>query len=281
MPSRPPLTSSTSLQALLALEAALPALALLAPHDAELRRAASGPRPFAVTLSVRGLISRCRLAFAADGSVTTDDSVTLGAPALVRRGASSRHQPPGDLRLWFPTSNQFLRATANRPALAIPHSKLTALGQLSRFKAAGKRLDQILRDPSLAPALFAYGNLAVGLAGACAWLRHHPDAPARRAALGDGLLTFACPALPAPLWIDLAALTSGTGSAPRPPVAELSFATLDTLLAELDHSLDSLAALGGGELRIRGHLLIAERLSLVLNEVSRLLNPPAASSPAY
>jgi hypothetical protein len=259
----------TFLTATLTLEAALPALALLAPHDAELRRAASGPRPFAVTLSVRGLASRRRLAFAPDGTVTTDDSTTPGAPA------SSRHPFPRDLRLWFPTANQFLRATANRPALALPHGNLAALGQLSRFKAAGRRLEQLLRDPAVHPALFAYGNLAVGLAGACAWLRHHPDAPARRAALGDGLLTFACPALPAPLWIDLAALTSGTGPAPRPPVAELTFATLGTLLAELAHTLDALAALGGGELRIRGHLLIAERLSLVLNEVSRLLNPPS------
>jgi hypothetical protein len=245
------------LTAALHLEAALPALALLAPHDADLRRAASGPRPFAVTLAVRGLPSRCRLAFATDGSVTT-------APV----------PEPGDLRLWFPTANQFLRATAQRTALAIPHGNIAALGQLSRFQAAGKRLDQLLRDPSLAPALVAFGNLAVGLAGACAWLRHHPDAPARRAALGDGVLTFACPALPPPLWIDLAALTSGTGPAPRPPVTELTFATLDTLLSELDHTLDSLAALGGGELRIRGHLLVAERLSLVPNEVSRLLNPP-------
>jgi hypothetical protein len=232
---------------------------------------------------VRGLPSRCRLAFTADGSVTPGapafsrhpSSVTLGAPAF------SWHPSPGDLRLWFPTAHQFLRATAQRTALALPHGNLAALGQLSRFQSAGQRLDQLLRDPSLAPALFAYGNLAVGLAGACSWLRHHPDAPARRAALGDGVLTFACPALPAPLWIDLAALTTGTGPAPRPPVAELTFATLDTLLAELDHSLDALAALGGGELRIRGHLLVAERLSLVLNEVSRLLNPPAASSPAY
>lgn len=260
MPSRSPcpLTSSTSLQALLALEAALPALGLLAPHDADLRRAAAGPRDFAVALSARGVPAACRLAFAADGSVSA---------AALSRG--------GDLRLWFPSAAQFLRATAQKTALALPLGGWTSLGQLGRFQAAGARLDALLRDASVAPALFAYGNLAVGLAGACAWLRHAPTAPAHRAALGDGVITFACPALPAPLWIDLGALASGVGPAPRPPVAELTFADLDTLLAELDHSLDALAALGGGELRIRGHLLIAERLSLVLNEVSRLLNPPA------
>lgn len=261
MPPRPAPTPApaTSLPALLALEAALPALALLSPHDAELRRAAAGPRAFAVTLTVRGLTPIRRLAFAADGTVTTSGENTSG-----------------DLRLWFPCVRQFQRALDQRPALALPLGGWSSLGQLARFQTAGRRLDALLRDPSIAPSLFAFGNLAVGLAGACSWLRYHPDAPARRVALGDGLITFTCPALPAPLWIDLGALTSGTGPASRTPVAELFFSDLDTLLAELAHKLDSLAALGGGELRIRGHLLIAERLSLVLNEVSRLLNPPAS-----
>jgi hypothetical protein len=245
------------LTALLQLEAALPALALLAPHDSELRRAAAGPGDFAVTLSVRGLPARRRLAFSAAGEVTS--SPTPG---------------PGDLRLWFPGAGPFLRATAQRATLAVPLGNPLKLRQLSRFSAAGKRLDQLVRSPDCAPALFAYGNLAIGLAGAAAWLRAAPAAPAHRAALGTGLVTFACPALPTPLWLDLAALTSGHGPPPRAPIVELFFADLDTLLAELAHRLDALAALGAGELRIRGHLLVAERLSLVLNEVSRLLQPP-------
>lgn len=252
--------TESRLVAALHLSAALPALGLLAPHDADLRRAAAGNRNFAISLSARGVPASCRLAFAADGAV----SAITNAPPRV-----------GDLRLWFPSAGQFLRATSQKSAVALPLGGWTSLGQLGRFQAAGARLDILLRDASVAPALFAYGNLAVGLAGACAWLRHSPSAASHRTALGNGILTFACPALPAPLWIDLGALVSGVGPAPRAAIAELTFTDLHTLLAELDHSLDALAALGGGELRIRGHLLIAERLSLVLNEVSRLLNPPA------
>ncbi|MCX6936545.1 MAG: hypothetical protein NTU80_01400 [Verrucomicrobia bacterium] len=238
------------------LEAVLPALALLAPHDAELRRAAAGSRTFAVALTVRGAAAPRRLAFAAEGGITTASAAQTG-----------------DLRLWFPTAGQFLRVVNQQPALLLPLGGWGSLGQVGRFAAAGRRLDRLLRDPRENPALFAYGNLAVGLAGVAVWLRLHPAGAERRARLGDGVATFACTALPAPLWLDLRTLTSGVGAAPRPPMVELTFADLPTLLAELEHRLDALAALGGGELRIRGHLPVAEGLGLVLNEVSRLLNP--------
>lgn len=249
---------AASLLATLHLEATLPALATLAQHDTRLREAAAGPRAFAITLLTPGCPRPRRLAFTADGIITT-----------------SAAAEPGDLRVWFPTDGQFLRATRHKPALALPLAGWSSLRQLSRFQTASHRLDALLRVPETDPVLFAYGSLVVALAAACAWLRHAPAAPGHRARLGEGIVTFSCPAIPSPLWIDLGHLASGCGPAPRSPVAEVSFHNLDTLLAELTRSLDSLAALGGGELRIRGHLLIVERLSLVLDEVSHLLNPPA------
>ncbi len=252
---------SADLLASLHLDAVLPALALLAPHDAELREAASGRVSFGVTLRTRGLASRRRLAFSPDGAITTATSAERG-----------------DLRLWFPGPGQLVRTMEKRASLVVPTGGWGGLGQLGRFSRAGARLDALLRNPSVSPPLFAFGSLAVGLAGAAVWLRLHPDGASRRAALGDGLVAFSCPALPAPLWIDLSALETGVGPAPRAPITELFFKNLDTLIAELEHRLDALAALGGGELRIRGHLLIAERLGLVLAEVGRLLNPPASSS---
>ncbi len=245
------------LLAALHLEAVLPALALLAPHDAELRRVAAGSRAFAVALTVRGAAAPRRLSFTAEGGISTASVVE-----------------PGDLRLWFPTAAQFLRVVNQQSALLLPLGGWGSLGQVGRFAAAGRRLDQLLREPRENPALFAYGNLAVGLAAVAVWLRLHPAGAERRVRLGEGVVTFACPALPAPLWLDLRSLTSGIGPVPRPPVSEVIFADLPTLMAELEHRLDALAALGGGELRIRGHLPVAEGLGLVLNEVSRLLNPP-------
>ena len=62
--------TETSLKAALYLEAVLPALEHLAPHDEPLRHAAAAPRAFAISLAVRGG-SRRRLAFSADGTVST------------------------------------------------------------------------------------------------------------------------------------------------------------------------------------------------------------------
>jgi hypothetical protein len=253
---------SAALITLLHLEAVLPALAVLAPYDEELRRAAAGTGDFSVVLMTRGVPARCRLTFSAAGSITAAEA-----------------SPSGALRLWFPSPGQFLRTMAQKPACVLPLGGWTALRYVSRFSAAGRRLDELLRDPKPSPALFAFGNLAVGLAGAAALLRYKPDARRQLAGFGEGVVTFACPALPAPLWIDTGTLQWGAGLAPRATLAELVFNDLETLLAELSHRLDALAALGGGELRIRGHLLLAERLGLVLTEVGHLLNPPVSLPP--
>lgn len=246
------------LQAALTLDAALPALAALAPHDSALRTAAAGPRAFAVSLSVRGLPAHRRLAFAADGMIAT-----------------STTPQPGDLRLWFPTAGQFLRTTANRPALVFPLGGFSQLAQIRRFAAAGARLETLLntRSDDARLALHAWGNLHVGLAAAASWLRHHADGPATHARLGCGTVLFACPAFPAPLWLDLATLTTGTGEPSAPVTARITFADLPTLLAELDQQLDAPAALGLGTLRIEGHLPLAENLGLVMLKAGNLLKP--------
>lgn len=246
------------LQATLTLDAALPALAALAPHDSALRAAAAGSRPFAVSLSIHGLPSRRRLAFAADGTITT----------------SSTPQPD-DLRLWFPSASQFLRTTTNHLALVVPLGGFLQLPQARRFSAAGTRLETLLntRTDDARLTLHAWGNLHVGLAAAASWLRHHADGPATHARLGCGTILFACPAFPAPLWLDLATLTTGTGEPSAPVTARITFADLPTLLAELDQKLDAPAALGLGTLRIEGHLPLAENLGLVMLKAGNLLKP--------
>ncbi|HEY8931678.1 MAG TPA: hypothetical protein VIM44_00020, partial [Rariglobus sp.] len=108
-----------TLKALLYLEAVLPALTPLAFHDSALRSAANGPRDFALSLSVRGLAAHRRLVFTSDGIITT-----------------SVAPESGDLRLWFPSVGQFLRAMANHPALALPIGGWGALTQVRRFSAA-------------------------------------------------------------------------------------------------------------------------------------------------
>jgi hypothetical protein len=250
-----------ALKAALYLEAVLPALAVLAARDTALKNAAAGPRPFALTLAVRGQSPR-RLAFATDGTVTT-----------------STTPQPGDLRLWFPSAGQFLRIAANRPALTLPVGGWSQLTQLRRFSSAGARLETLLNTRADAHlVLHAWGSLVVALAASAAWLRHHPDGPATRAHLGNGTAVFECLALPAPLWLDLATLTTGAGEPASPVTARITFADLATVLAELDQQLDAPAALGLGTLRITGRLPLAENLGLLMLKIGSLLKPSSQIS---
>ncbi len=245
-----------SLKAALYLEAVLPALAHLSPHDEELRHAASGPRAFAVSLTVRGGSIR-RLAFSADGTISTGTT-----------------PQPGDLRLWFPAAGQFLRTMENRPALALPVGGWGSLGQVRRFSAAGARLETLLNTRADAHLrLHAWGNVLVGVAAACAWLRHHPDGPALRARLAVGTGVLACPDFPAPIWFDTGALTWGLGEPPAPATVSIVFSNLSVVLAELDNRLDAPAALGLGDLTITGLQPLAEQLGLVMLKAGKLLKP--------
>ncbi len=248
--------TDTSLKAALYLEAVLPALAHLAPHDETLRRAASGPRAFAVSLAVRGGFV-CHLIFSPDGTIAT--------------GATPQ---PRDLRLWFPTAGQFLRTMGNHPALTLPLGGWGSLGQVRRFSAAGARLEILLNTRADAHLrLHAWGNVLVGVAAACAWLRHHPDGPALRARLAVGTGVIACPDFPAPIWFDTGALTWGLGQPPAPAIVSITFTRLSVVLAELDNRLDAPAALGLGDMTITGLQPLAEQLGLVMLKAGKLLKP--------
>jgi hypothetical protein len=241
-------TSSTSFLASLYLDAVLPALVELSAHDAPLRAAASGPRPFALTLDVSHAGSR-HLAFTPEGLISTAAQ-------------------PKSLRLWFPSAGQFLRTTANRPALVLPLAGWSQLPQVRRFSAAGARLETLLNTRADAHlALHAWANLLVGIRAVTTWLRHHP---ADRARFPSGVLVFACPAFPAPLHLDLATLAAGPGE-PAAFTTRITFADLATVLAELDRTLDAPAALGLGTLRIEGHLPLAENLSILMLKAGNLL----------
>lgn len=248
--------SETALKAALYLEAVLPALPLLAAHDAPLAAALSGP-DVAVTFSFPGGPRACV-------------SVTGNRPAF------SREIQPGAVRLWFPTAGRLVRAFdgSGHAALAVPLGGFTRLSRARRLAAAGRRLEAILntREPGHL-ALHAWSNLAVGIHSVITWLRRHPDGPATHARLGRGTVVFACPQFPAPLWLDLGTLTAGTGEPSMPITVRITFTDLATVLAELDHQLDAPAALGLGTLKATGYLPLAENLGLVMLKAGKLLKP--------
>ncbi len=252
-----PSPASARLLATLHLRAVLPQMAILAAEDPVLRAAAAGTTELVLTFEVAG-IGHTALRLHPDGHIQTLDT---DAP------------PPGTLRLWFPTVGQFLRTVEGRSAFVLPRGGLLRLRERSRLEQASRRFEAILRDPAVDARLHALGSLAVGLAAAATWLRTHPAGPALQTELLDGTFTFTCPDLPHAFWFDARTLCSGTGTPPRPPIAETHLDRLETLLAELNHSQDSLAALGAGTLRVRGHLPVMERFNLLLAEVAHLLLP--------
>jgi hypothetical protein len=245
--------SDLHLLAALYVEAVLPAFALLAPHDAPLANALAGP-DFAVSFVGPDRLCGC---LAVNGNVV-----------------STRREPQsGDIRLWFPTANQLVRALdgRGRPALALPLGGFFRIHRVRRLTTAGQRLETLLNTRTEAHlTLHAWANLYVGLCAAAVWLRHHSDGPHTRARLGTGTAVFACPEFPATLWLDLATLTAGIGEPTQSPTVRVE-------LAELDNRLDAPAALGLGTLRISGYLPLAENLGLIMLKAGKLLKEGARS----
>lgn len=237
-------------------------MSLLSEHDSGLSSALAGP---AFALAFCGCrCSSARLVIA-DGRTQRPD------PAMPQ---------PGDLRLWFPGPRWMTRAFEGRSTIALPLGGWRHLRDgLRRFQRAGDRLRTILEDrvATHAPSnpaqqvLHAWGNLAAGLAAAVAWMRAHPNGSVYRKIFGDGIFSFDCDALPAPLWIKPGALRWGAGEPPGASIAHVEFAHVSVLLDELDHRLDALAALGSGDLRITGRLPLVDRLSAVMNQAGALL----------
>lgn len=252
-----PAPEAARLLATLHLRAVLPQMAILAAEDPVLREAAAGATELTLSFEVAG-IGHTALRLLPDGHIQNLDTDAL---------------PPGTLRLWFPTVGQFLRTVEGQSAFVLPRGGWLRLRERARLEQASRHFEAILRDPTVDARLHALGSLAVGLAAAAVWLEIHPQGPILQTQLLDGAFTFTCPDLPHPFWFDARTLSSGTGAPPRPPIAETHLDRLETLLAELNHSQDSLAALGTGTLRIRGHLPVMERLNLLLAEVARLLLP--------
>lgn len=266
------LMSDASLIAALYLEAVLPVLPYLAAHDAPLTAALAGP-DVAVTLIAPGGLC-CRLA------------VTDNTPSLTHVPRAS------DLRLWFPSAAQVLRAFdgKGRPPFALPIGGFHRALRARRLVAAGARLETLLNTRATAHlALHAWGNLLVGIAGASVWLRRHPDGPELHRRIGSGIGTISCNDFPAPIWFDAAALTWGVGMPPGPVRVAITFGNLDVALAELDQRLVAPAALGLGDLRITGYLPLAEHLGIVMLAAGKLLKPspsfeliaPSSQLPAH
>lgn len=248
--------SDCPLKAALYLEAVLPALPLLAAYDPPLAAALAGPDVSVALSTAGGLCARLAIQ---NGQATVT--------ALPRAG---------DLRLWFPSAGQLVRAFdgSGRTAIALPLGGWRQLTRARRLIRAAERLETLLN--TRAPGhlrLHIWGNLIVGVAAAAAWLRHHPASVSGRTRFNTGIGVLTCPDFPESIWFDAAALTWGLGEPASPVTVRIAFANLSVVLAELDNQLDQPAALGLGDLHITGLQPLAEHLGLVMLKAGKLLKP--------
>jgi hypothetical protein len=192
------------------------------------------------------------------------------------------------LVLLFLSASQLNRTFLNQKAMPpLPIAGFWRLGKVRTFTALTKLLDQALQPAPAALAdpefrLLHLRLLFKVLLGAIPVIgRFDPPAIHSLGHTPPGLAEIRSPALDLAGWAEWAdgRLTSGSGAAPRPPDVVITFCDRDTTDAALLGSLDPNAAVGLGQVDVRGLVPLADGLSLVMDRVETYLKP-AAPAPA-
>ena len=196
--------------------------------------------------------------------------------------------PPARLVLLFLAAGQLNRTFLNQRALPpLPIAGFWRLAKVRTFTALTKLLDQALQPAPGALDDPAFRELHLRLLfkvllGAIPVIGLQ-DPPSRHS-LGHtppGLAEIRAPALDLAGWADWTGtrLTSGTGPAPRAPDVVITFCDRPTTDAALLGKLDPNAAVGLGQVDVRGLVPLADGLSLVMDRVEGYLQPanPAAT----
>ena len=191
------------------------------------------------------------------------------------------------LVLLFPAADQLNRTFLSKKTLPpLPIAGFWRLGKIRTFTALTKLLDQTLQpapaaleDPTF--RLLHLRMLFKVLLGAIPVVGGHDRSS--RHVLGHtpaGLAEIRAPALDLAGWVDWAdgRLTSGTGAAPRTPDAVITFRDQATTDAALLGKLDPNAAVGLGNVDVRGLVPLADGLSLVMDRVEGYLQPAAPAA---
>lgn len=197
-------------------------------------------------------------------------AVTLGA------------SPRGALTLNFLSADQLNRTFVKRSALPpLPTGALWHLVALQKFTKLTKLLDaalqpapEALRDPALLDLhlqlLFKVliGALPI-VAGCDVSVRHSLSFTPR------GVGQIRMDALGLRGWVrwDGTRLTAAKGEAPCPPDVQICFRDAETACAALRGELDSMAAIGRGQIEISGLVPLADGLSAAMDRVESYLKP--------
>lgn len=240
--------SRDRLAAHLFLEAVLPAFEELPMVSAPARALVAGWN-CAVELAVRNL-GRATMHFR-DGAILVSPN-EKNKPALSLFFLSPRHLVQ--------------QMKGNKMALPFPGRGFFRLTTLMHFQKVSALFEkEIEHQPRLL--------LSVAMAAMKSLSEHDPETREILRAAPSGLAQFGIPASELFGWIENKSgrLFSGRGRAPRLPDVTIEFRDETTALAALRGELDELAAMGAGDLRVRGLIPLAEILGVVADRVAQCL----------
>lgn len=243
------------------LRAVFPRIVDLCHYDGKTRDRVASVGSFRIRIIVRnGLTQAIRVDTVAPSSLSKSDSteVTL---ALANAG---------QLNALF---------SGKGFSLPIPIKGIFRLRALSAFKAISKRLESILlfedsvADDPRGPELFARISLYTVIAAATELALHEPFSREQAIHFPSGLVTIEVAETDICVWFEktIDSVSFGIGEPPRAPDAKLEIGSLQIANTLLADRLDSIAAIGRGDLRISGLIPLIDGLGGLMERVSLYL----------
>jgi hypothetical protein len=263
-------SSFQSILARLHLHAVLPALADLTENSAAAREAAKG-WDFALRLQLAGGLG------------------TTIVPHGTRLEVYPHGGPKPRLTLHFLSALQLNRTFLGAPTWPpLPMGQVWRLGGLRPFTALTKLLNDALQPDAAALEDPAFLRMHLRLLfkvllGALPVIAGSDPAAAHTlAATPPGLAEILMPALDLSGWArwDGKRMTAGAGPAPDAPDARIRFRDEAAATAALRSQLDNAAAVGLGQIEVRGLVPLADGLGVVMDRVEAYLKPaPKLAAP--
>lgn len=242
-------------------------LKAVVPRIADLCRAKAsatdGAKPFTLRLSVLGGPSQGLFLDAGESRPASEDE-------------------PSDVLLAFLSPSQLNSLFTNQGlAVPLPLKGFWRVSALRQFAAWAKELEKTLKPQPAALErqddleLYVRLSLYIALAATAELAGHEPYSASKAGKLPDGLVEFSVAGTDIAAWIlkKGGSFTSGTGKAPQTPDATLVLDSLETARKLVEDRLDTLAAVGLGEVRISGLIPLIDGLGLVMERVALYLQP--------
>jgi hypothetical protein len=258
-----PSPDSSRLTARLYLEAVLPTLAALPGVDDEA----------ATLIREERFGIRFQTSSGSSGTICFENGKSSSTPIP--------HVPV--LKLWLASDNQCVRLFSKRGlALPLPIGGWTVLPKLPTFQKLADRMEKLLQpepseleNPKVLQA-HVFLSLHLAIHALVPMLERDPVGIKTRSTLPKGIASFRYRSESFPeLWIDLRGdrPVAGTGTPPASPLVTLDFRNDEAARLAMANQLDSLAALGRGDLALNGFVPFADGLDLVMQRIQPYLLP--------